>query len=305
MKSLLVKELQDALRNRWLLGYAALLALLGLVTAVIGLESATGISLQIFGRTTATLMNLCLLLAPLVALSLGAGAIAGEADRGTLEMLLAQPISRWELLVGKYLGLLLALFAATLFGFLPAGLVLAVAAGPGILAHYLLFPFLAGLLNTAMLGLGLWISVVSRSAAQAQSVAIFTWFLLVLLYDLLIVGTLTLGGLPAGALAVLLVLNPVDATRVLTVLALEPDLYLLGPAGAMLTAALGQAGTAALLALSLLVWALVPVGAAYRAFRLPRGRKVGSTPEPTGLTQLTAGEPGPHPLTPVQQGESS
>lgn len=273
MKALLVKELRGALRDRWLLGYAALLALLGLAVAMVGIESTTGVSLQMFGRTTATLTNLCLLLAPLVALTLGAGAIAGEADRGTLERLLAQPIERHELLFGKFLGLLLALTAATGLGFLPAGVVLAAAAGPGVLGRYLLFPALAGVLATTMLGLGLWISVTSRSATQAQSRAIAVWFLLVLLYDLLIVGTLVLGGLPAGALAVLLVLNPVDATRVLAVLALEPDLYLLGPAGSLLTESLGRGGAAAVLGGSLLVWAAAPLGLAARAFRLPRVRR--------------------------------
>lgn len=296
MISLVRKELQDALRNRWLLGYAFVLAVLGLVTAWIGLDGATGLSLQVFGRTTATLMNLCLLLSPLVALSLGAGAVAGEADRGTLEMLLAQPIARWELLLGKGAGLLAALLGATVVGFLPAGLVLAVAAGPGALVHYLLFPLLASVLAASMLGIGLWISVVSRSAPQAQSLAIFAWFALVLLYDLLLVGTLTLGGLPTGALATLLVLNPVDAARVLTVLALEPDLYLLGPAGSLLTDTLGRLGAAAVLAGALAVWAVLPMAAAVRAFALggPRparrrtraaGRAPIQTPTPTSTIQ--------------------
>lgn len=286
MIALVRKELGDALRNRWLLGYTLLLAVLGLATAWIGLDGATGVSLQFFGRTTATLMNLCLLLSPLVALSLGAGAVAGEADRGTLEMLLAQPIARWELLLGKGAGLLVALLAATLFGFLPAGVVLAVALGPATLFHYLLFPALAGVLATSMLGIGLWISVVSRSAPQAQSLAIFAWFALVLLYDLLLVGTLSLGGLPTGALATLLVLNPVDAARVLTVLALEPDLYLLGPAGSLLTDSLGRLGAAAVLAAVLAVWALLPVAAAIRAFALdgprpPRRRAGAAEPAPS------------------------
>jgi Cu-processing system permease protein len=303
--ALVRKELGDALRNRWLLGYALLLAVLGLATAWIGLDSATGVSLQFFGRTTATLMNLCLLLSPLVALSLGAGAVAGEADRGTLEMLLAQPIARWELLLGKGAGLLVALLAATLFGFLPAGVVLAVALGPATLFHYLLFPLLAGVLATSMLGIGLWISVVSRSAPQAQSLAIFAWFALVLLYDLLLVGTLSLGGLPTGALATLLVLNPVDAARVLTVLALEPDLYLLGPAGSLLTDSLGRLGAAAVLGAVLVAWALIPLAAAIRAFALdgprpPRRRAGAAAPAPgpapiaitdSDLPRALAGQP--------------
>ena len=104
--------------------------------------------------------------------------------------------------------------------------------------------------------------------AQAQGRAIFVWFLFVVVYDLLLMGTLVTSGLSSAALALLLVLNPVDAARVLAVLALEPDLYLLGPAGAYLFGKLSGAGTAALLLGSLLVWATVPLSLAARLFRL-------------------------------------
>ena len=256
---ILRKELHDALRSRWLIGYTVVLAALGLAATATALDSASGLALQAFGRTTATLMNLCLLLSPLVAVLMGAGSIAGEQERGTLEHLLAQPLSRTGLLLGKHAGLLAALTAATVAGFLPAGLLIAIAAGPGVIGHYLLFPAIAALAGAAMAGIGLLISVSSRSAVQAQGTAVFAWFAFVLLYDLVLMGTLAISGVPAGALAAALLANPVDAARVLGVLALEPDLYLLGPAGALLTAQLSRLGAAAVLLASLAVWTTVPV----------------------------------------------
>ena len=80
-----------------------------------------------------------------------------------------------------------------------------------------------------MAGVGLLISVSSRSAVQAQGAAVFAWFGFVLLYDLVLIGALSVSGMRAEWLAAALVANPVDAARVLGVLALEPDLYLLGP----------------------------------------------------------------------------
>ena len=272
------KELRDALHNRWLIGYAVLLAVLGFVAALMGARSAAGLGLQMFGRTTATLTNLCLLLAPLIALSMGSASIAGERDRGTLEHLLAQPLERSELLLGKYLGLLASLCLATLVGFFPAGLMVAISAGGVALAHYLIFPLLAILLIAAMLALGMLISVRSRGGVQAQGRAILLWFLFVLLYDLLLMGTLVTAGLSGGALAILLLINPVDAARVLVVLALEPDLYLLGPAGALLVGHLSRWGTATVLVASMLVWTVVPLLLALLSFRIrpqaPRNRKV-------------------------------
>jgi ABC-type multidrug transport system ATPase subunit/ABC-type transport system involved in multi-copper enzyme maturation permease subunit len=264
------KEVRDGLSNGWLIAYAILLGGLGLAATATGLDSASGLAIQAFGRTTATLMNLCLLLSPLVAVVMGAALIAGEQERGTLEHLLAQPLTRTELLLGKYLGLLAALTAATAAGFVPAGLAIALAAGPDVLGHYLLFPAIAALAGAAMAALGLLISVSSRSAVHAQGMAMITWFAFVLLYDLVLMGSLAVSGMPAQWLAAALVGNPVDAARVLGVLALEPDLYLLGPAGAFLTTRLSPAGTASLLAAALVLWGLLPVVAAAKKFSIRR-----------------------------------
>ena len=264
------KEVRDGFANRWLIAYAFLLGGLGLAATATGIDSASGLAIQAFGRTTATLMNLCLLLSPLVAVVMGAALIAGEQERGTLENLLAQPLTRAELLLGKYLGLLTALTAATTAGFIPAGLVISGAAGPAMLGHYLLFPTIAALAGAAMAALGVLISVTSRSAIHAQGMAIVTWFAFVLLYDLVLMGSLAVSGMPAHWLAAALVANPVDAARVLGVLALEPDLYLLGPAGAFLTTRLSAAGTASLLTGALMLWGLVPVWAAAWKFSIRR-----------------------------------
>jgi hypothetical protein len=58
------------------------------------------------------------------------------------------------------------------------------------------------------------------------------------------------------------------------VLALEPDLYLLGPAGAYLTGRLSPPGAAALLLAALAAWGVLPVGASIYRFSAPlrRGR---------------------------------
>ena len=271
---IILKELRDALGNRWLIGYAALLGTLGLAATSTGLESTSGLALQAFGRTTATLMNLCLLLSPLVAVLMGAGSIAGERERGTLEHLLAQPLTRTSLLLGKHAGLLIALSLATIAGFVPAGVLIASAAGLGMIGHYLLFPAIASLAAAAMAGVGLFISVSSRSAVQAQGTAVFAWFGFVLLYDLLLIGSLAASGMPAAWLAAALVANPVDAARVLGVLALEPDLYLLGPAGAYITARFSHGGAAAILLAAVALWTTLPVVGAVVRFALPsRGRR--------------------------------
>jgi Cu-processing system permease protein len=134
----------------------------------------------------------------------------------------------------------------------------------------LLFPLIAALAGAAMAAVGVLISVTSRSAIHAQGMAMVAWFAFVLLYDLVLMGSLAVSGMPAQWLAAALVGNPVDAARVLGVLALEPDLYLLGPAGSYLTTRLSAAGTAAMLLAALALWAVLPVCAATLKFSIRR-----------------------------------
>jgi Cu-processing system permease protein len=134
--------------------------------------------------------------------------------------------------------------------------------GPALLLPFALFPVLAIGAAAALAGIGLVISVSSRSAVQAQGAAVAVWFTLALLYDLMLIGSLSVSGLSPEWLVAALGLNPIDAARVMGVLALEPDLYLLGPAGAFLTERLGTAGAAALLSCAVAAWITLPVAAA-------------------------------------------
>src|SRR3989304_9409770 len=132
------KEVRDAFSSWWLLVYGALFTLLALALSYMGQRNLGSLGFENFSRTTASLLNLCLLLAPLIALSLGAGAIAGERDKGTLTYLLAQPLTRWELLLGKFAGLFASISIATVLGFGLAGIVIAVYASAMDVVAYLL-----------------------------------------------------------------------------------------------------------------------------------------------------------------------
>ena len=70
---------------------------------------------------------------------LGFDAIVGERERGSLDLLLALPITRLELLLGKYLGLALALTVSTLGGFGLVALVLSTQLSWAALYHFVGF----------------------------------------------------------------------------------------------------------------------------------------------------------------------
>ena len=165
------RELREALRNRWLWFYAVGFSGLALALSQAGVASAGYAGLGGFGRTAASLINALLLFVPLIGLSVGAGALAGDRERGTLLYLLAQPVNRSEVFWGKALGAALAVVAALGLGFGLAGLGLATAVAGDALA----FLALAGyslLLALVSLGLGFILSALTRRAATASGAAL-------------------------------------------------------------------------------------------------------------------------------------
>jgi len=265
LATIFAKELRDAVRSRWLVAFAATFALVAVGLALVQQEG--GVASQGFNRTTASLINLCLLLVPLLALILGAGAIAGERDRGTLGVLLAQPLTATELLLGKYLGLTAAVWAAVMLGFGAAGLLIALVSPVTDFGHYLLFVVLSASLASAMLSIGVLISVVSDGRSKALALAVVTWFVLVLFYNLVGIGMALSVASSGETLLLSTLLNPVEAVRILAILSLEPDLHVLGPLGAYMHVRFGAATSAVVLTAAVLAWAVLPLVAANAIFR--------------------------------------
>jgi Cu-processing system permease protein len=217
------KEFRDRLRNRWVLAVALVFAVFSLVITYFGGAQQGQLGLRSVEFTISSLVSLVIYLIPLIALLLGFDAVVGERERGSLDLLLALPITRAELLLGKYLGLALALTLSTLSGFAMVALLLFQQFGWAGLYHYLGFVFSSLLLGLAFLSLAVGLSVVVRERTRASGMAIAIWFLFVLVFDLLLLSLLvaTGGSYGGDALAYLLLLNPADVFRILNVFSLE------------------------------------------------------------------------------------
>jgi Cu-processing system permease protein len=220
---LATKEFRDRIRNRWVLAVAVIFSLFALAIAYLGTAQQGAVGFQGIDVTIASLVSLVIYLVPLIALILGYDAIVGERERGSLELLLSMPITRFEILLGKYLGLSAAMASSTVLGF-GAGLVpLSSHLGPNELFHYTGFVGSAILMGMAFLSLSLLVSVLAHDRVRASGVAIGLWFFFVLIFDLLLMGALVLsqGRLPSGVFAGLLMLNPADIFRMLNMFGSE------------------------------------------------------------------------------------
>ena len=259
-------EFRRALEGRWLFGFTALLVALVLGLSFFGLAQSREVGFQGFARVTLSLMNLVLFIVPLTGLMLGVTSMTGGSS--SLPLLLAQPIGRGEVLVGKLAGLALALTAAQAVAFGGGGVVVALQAGAEQAAAFAALAGLSIVLGWLTVSLALCLSVLWPDRLRAMSAALGTWLVMVVAYDLAVVGATTLlAGLPLeSVLFPALLLNPVDLARVLTTLAVGSG-ALFGPTSAVLMKMFGSRGGVTLGLVVLAIETVLPMVIAVRVFR--------------------------------------
>lgn len=263
--TLAFKEFRDRIRNRWVLAVALVFTVFSLVITYFGGAQQGQIGLRSIEFTIASLVSLVIYLIPLIALLLGFDAIVGERERGSLDLLLALPITRLEILLGKYLGLAAALSLSTCSGFALVAVLLFQQFSWGGLYHYLGFVLTSVLLGLVFLSLAVCVSVLARERTRASGLAIALWFFFVLVFDLLLLGGLVAtGGAYGGDIfAYLLLLNPADVFRILNVFSLE-DMRGLYGLNSIVPAMLAQPW---LLTMVMLGWIVLPLAVARWRFK--------------------------------------
>ena len=259
------KEFWDRIRNRWVLAVALVFTVFALVIAYFGAAQQGSVGFRSIDVTIASLVSLVIYLIPLIALVLGFDAIVGERERGSLDLLLSMPITRLELLLGKYFGLAAALAFSTIAGFGLVAVVLSAKLDLNALFHYFGFMLSSVLLGCAFLSLAVMLSVFAADRTRASGLAIATWFFFVLVFDLLLLGALVVSGGQWGGeiFPYLLLANPADVFRILNIFSLDDVRTLYGLA-TVFPRALADPW---LLGLVMFAWIAVPLGIATWRFR--------------------------------------
>lgn len=259
-------ELLLARRNMWV---ATSVILMGLFTTVLTLAGGAptgtlGVDPLIIAVTSITTLSVYLV--PLIGLLLSFDAISGEAERGTLALSLTYPLSRGEILLGKFAAHICVLGFAIAVGLgLTAGLTIW-QYGMADLSFAPLFRLFATslALGSAFLGIGYLVSAMVRQTGVASGIVIIIWLVCVVLYDLGLLGALVAddgGYFTKSVFPWLLVANPADAFRMINM----PDVSV-----SVLASGIGAAGGASggkgPLA-SLLLWPVAALYAAWTVFK--------------------------------------
>ncbi|KNY15153.1 membrane protein [Shinella sp. SUS2] len=266
MRTILViarKEIQEGLRNRWVLATTLLLATLALTLTFLGSAPTGNVGASALDVIVVSLSSLSVFLVPLIALLISHDAIVGEAERGTLLLLLSYPLARFQVIAGKFIGHLAILAFATFIGYGAAALALGLGGSAGLVAGWPAFVLLIGssvLLGAVFIAIGYLVSTLAGERGTAGGIAVGVWLVFVLVYDMALLGLLVADqgrAVTGGLLNALLLLNPTDAYRLLN---------LGGEAGAIS----GMAGAASLsapaLAAALVLWVALPLAAAMLVF---------------------------------------
>ena len=220
------KEVRDGLRNRWVAVSILLLTALSLAMYFLGSAATGSTKVDSLAITLVNLVSLSVYLLPLIALMLSFDALVGEFERGTMLLLAAYPIARWQIVAGKFLGHMLILLLAILISY--GGTVLIITlTSDDVTQNWVAYGLMMAsswLLGGVFVGLGYFISAIVRERATAVGAAVGLWLVLVVIYDLALLGALLADAEQAiseQVLTTLLMLNPTDAYRVFNLTSTE------------------------------------------------------------------------------------
>jgi ABC-2 type transport system permease protein len=176
------KEYLENVRNAWVIAVTALFLFLTLLASYITRVTTSGLSdasgLAPLGATLSGLDSVGGFLLPILALTVGFGAISGERESGSLALLVAQPLRRAEIVLGKFLGLFGVLATAALLGFGVGGLVVLSRTGGSADDAQALLLFLFGTLlwGAAWTSVTLLLSAWFQRRGTTIAGAISVWF---------------------------------------------------------------------------------------------------------------------------------
>ncbi|MEJ2345664.1 MAG: ABC transporter permease subunit [Gammaproteobacteria bacterium] len=263
------KEFRDGLRNRWVLAITVIFALFALGLGYFGAAASGQVGFTSFDTTIVSLASLAIFVIPLIALLLAYDTVVGEEEHGTLLLLLSYPLSRFQLLAGKFVGHASVLAISTVLGFGVAGAVMAGITGQLLAAELwrALGFFIASaiLLGWVFVAFAYVVSVVASEKSRAAGLALIIWFLFVLVFDLVLLGILVAaqGAVSARVFPYLLLLNPTDVFRLANLAGFEATQAYSG----LVSVGTAQVFRPGLLLGVLVAWTAVPFALAVLLFR--------------------------------------
>lgn len=262
------KEFKDGVRNRWVVAITLMFSLLSIGLSYFGAAASGMVGFTSISTTVVSLASLAVFIIPLIALMLSFDAIVGEDESGTLLLLMTYPLSRLQLLLGKFLGHGAIMAVATVLGFGSAALVIAVfsplTAVSDVVEHFSLFIVSAILLGWVFVALAYCVSAWVSEKSKAAGIVLVIWMLFVVVFDLALLALLVgyEGRLDERVVSTIILFNPADAFRLLNLMGFDGRQV---ASGVLSVAGGAKVGIMGLMSI-LFAWVVVPFLISYRLF---------------------------------------
>ncbi|MGI2296184.1 ABC transporter permease [Paenibacillus sp. GXUN7292] len=209
------REIRLGFRNPWAYSFLALFSFFSLALLLVQSQN----TLQGYTHTTGSMINLVLYLLPLMTMLLGSFSLTSEKEDGGWELLSTYPLSAFQLLLGKYIGLVIVLSTIVCFGYGLSGVFGWLLGNSFTGASLVFFMLLSLLLVLLFLGIALLAGTIAANRWQALTIGVGIWFVFIIGWSTLLIAVL--GWLPylwiKPAIVFLTFFNPAELIRIFMV----------------------------------------------------------------------------------------
>lgn len=238
----------DLVRSRWV--YAYLLFFLLITTGLVYFSHD-------LSKAMISLMNILLILCPLIGTLFGA--LYYYNSREFIDLLLALPLPRRSIFLGKYLGLAFSLALSFSLG-ISIPLIINGIFSSGLVLNFLTLISTGIFLTFIFSAISFLVSLKFEHPIRGFGMAIFIWLFLSVIYDgLMLIILMYFESYPLDKFALVASLfNPIDLSRILVMLQLDIS-ALMGYTGAVFRKFLGTSAGIMVAYSALTAWVIIPV----------------------------------------------
>jgi len=220
---------KEYLYNKWVLGYAAGIALIASALMLSVMYLVGGFAgVELYGRLGASIVAASLMLSSLVSITFPTLIVTSDYEIGALEWFLSRPVKPSGYLLGRYLGISTVVAWATLLGYVASSLA-ALVFGIPVADRLMLMGIINSLIVYSLSGLGILIAVATANRVAAVSAAFAAWLYFNMIHPLTVLAAEAVLGLGYVDAYIALILSPVEAARILIYGLVDPSLTFLGP----------------------------------------------------------------------------
>lgn len=229
-KNIVMLEIKQNVRSVWFWAYTLLFAVFVAVLFIMGITESQIVGFVGLSRFMITFMQVVMVILPIYILITTVRSLVGEREENVMEYMLSLPISFSGYFWGKYVSKFFVIFTPVFVALLGASVYGSLRALNVPWDLFALYSALIAVMVICFLGIGMYISVVSKTQNLAVSGAFIVWLVLVAFLDLILMGLMLKSDVNPEVIIGTGMLNPLQVFRTGALVLFDQKLTVMGPA---------------------------------------------------------------------------